>query len=210
MARANRIAPTGERFATPERGLLMGNRGCLVDAAGAFTRRRWTTRAWICCRLDWKGRQLPVAPPGRWTALFFLDEATALAAGHRPCGFCRHAALVAFKAALGEGATPIATVDAALHAARLVRPYPRRALGALPEGAMLRRDGDPSAWLLWRGALRRWTPGGYRHADAPQPDPDAVVDVLTPAPMLAALAGGYRPIVHPSALPESPGDVSGA
>lgn len=195
MPGANRIAPTGERIATPARGLLMGNRGCLVDARGDFTRRRWTTRAWICCRLDWKGRQRPVAPPGRWTALFFLDEATALAAGHRPCGECRRAAFVAFKAALGMRTRPVGEIDAELHAARMARPYERRALSDLPDGAMIRHEG--AAWLLWCGVLRRWTPVGYEDgvgAEAPTP----LVEVLTPAPMLDALRGGYRPIVHPS------------
>lgn len=195
MARANRIAPTGERLATPARGLLMGNRGCLVDAYGAFTRRRWTTRAWICCRLDWKGRQRPVAPPGRWTALFFLDEATALAAGHRPCGECRRAALVAFKTSLGMRTRPIGEIDAELHAARLARPYARGVLAELPDGAMIRHDDAP--WLLWRAGLHRWTAAGYE-AGIGAKALAAPVDVLTPPPMLAALRGGYRPIVHPS------------
>ena len=196
MARPNRIAPTGERFATPARGLLMGNRGCLVDAQGAFTRRRWTTRAWICCRLDFKRRRRPVAPPGRWTALFFLDEATALAAGHRPCGECRRAALLAFKTALGMRARPIGEIDAELHAARIAPPCQRLMLAELPDGAMIRHEDAP--WLIWRSVLRPWTPGGYGtgvRASALTP----VVEVLTPALMLAALRGGYRPIVHPTA-----------
>jgi hypothetical protein len=196
MARTNRVAPTGERFATPARGLLMGNRGCLVDAQGAFTRRRWTTRAWICCRLEFKGRRRPVAPPGRWTALFFLDEATALAAGHRPCGECRHAAMVAFKGALGQRHRPMSEIDAELHAARLARPFPPRPLAALPDGAMVLHRDVP--WLRWRGALHRWTPSGYETgvgADAPTP---VMLPVITPAPMLAALAGGYTPLLHPS------------
>jgi hypothetical protein len=196
MPRANRIAPTGERFATSARGMLMGNRGCLVDARGDFTRRRWTTRAWICCRLDWKGRQRPVVPPGRWTALFFLDEATALAAGHRPCGECRHAALVAFKSALGVRDRPIGEIDADLHAARIARPYAVFSRMELPDGAMIRHDEVP--WLLWRDAVRRWTPGGYERGIAATKLPDRI-EVLTPAPMLAALRGGFRPIVHASA-----------
>lgn len=205
MPRANRVAPTGERFATAARGLLMGNRGCLVDAQGAFTGRRWTTRAWICCRLDFKGRRRPVAPPGRWTALFFLDEATALAAGHRPCGACRPAALVAFKSALGQPRRPIAEIDAELHAARLARPLALQPLAALPDGAMVLHQA--MAWLVWRGLRHRWTPRGYETgvgADAPTPVP---FPVITPAPMLAALAGGYLPLLHPSLgrAPPSPG-----
>jgi hypothetical protein len=204
MARANRIVPTGERIATPARGLLMGNRGCLVDATGAFTRRRWTTRAWICCRLEFKGRRRPVAPPGRWTALFFLDEATALAAGHRPCGECRHAALVAFKAALGQRHRPIAEIDADLHAARLLRPLASRPLTALPDGAMVLHDSMP--WLAWRGALHRWTPFGYETGVGVEAPTPVLFPVITPAPMLAALAGGYAPLLHPSlgAVPAPP------
>ncbi|MBM3522467.1 MAG: hypothetical protein FJX57_05875 [Alphaproteobacteria bacterium] len=198
MPRPNRIAPTGERFATAARGLLIGNRGCLVDAQGEFTARRWTTKAWICCRLDWKGRSRPVAPPGRWTALFFLDEATAMSAGHRPCGYCRHEALTAFKGALGCRSKPIASIDAELHTARLARPYARRRLDALGDGAMVRIPEDPTPLLVWNRALRPWSAAGYG------PPRDVVrtleVEVLTPAPMLAALAGGYRPLVHPSVI----------
>lgn len=202
MARSNRIAPTGERIATPARGLLMGNRGCLVDAKGAFTRRRWTTRAWICCRLDWKGRQRPVAPAGRWTALFFLDEATAMAAGHRPCGFCRHAALVDFKRALGAADEPVASIDARLHEARLRRPFARLRLAELPDGAIYRREA--ACRLVWRGRGWRWSPAGYDAPEAIAAPSQAEVECVTPAPMLAALRGGYQPIVHPSAVPGDP------
>jgi hypothetical protein len=195
MPRPNRVAPTGERFATPARGLLMGNRGCLVDAGGAFTARRWTTRAWICCRLDFAGRRRPVAPPGRWTALFFLDEATALAAGHRPCGACRRAALAAFRAAIGAAARDLRALDAALHAERTAPARPCAALGALPDGAMALVGGAP--WLLAGGAARPWTPAGY--GPPRRLDPAARHPVLTPALALAALAGGYCPLLHPSA-----------
>lgn len=197
MARANRVAPTGERFATPARGTLMGNRGCLVDGDGAFTARRWTTRAWICCLIEFKGRRRAVAPPGRWTALFFLDEATALAAGHRPCGECRRAALVAYKMALDRRDTPVAQIDAELHDARLAGSKPRRALADLPDGAMVGLDDAAAPWLVWRGRLRRWTPSGYEGARAIVSA--QVVDVLTPEPSLTALTRGYIPAVHPTA-----------
>lgn len=199
MARANRIAPTGERVATPARGMLMGNRGCLVDAAGAFTARRWTTRAWICCRLDYKGRQRAVAPAGRWTALFFLDEATALAAGHRPCGECRRPALIAYKLALGRRHAPIREIDDALHHARLSAMRARRALALIPDGAMVQLDRDGACWLVWRGTLHRWTPAGYDTTR--RLEPARIVDIVTPAPNLSALSSGYVLMVHPSAEP---------
>ena len=195
--RANRVAPTGEIFATPSRGTLMGNRGCLVDAAGALTRRRWTTRAWICCRLEYKGRQRPVAPPGRWTALFFLDEATALAAGHRPCGECRREALIAYKIALGRRVAPIREIDDDLHRARLSIVRARGTLADLPDGAMVRLERDGACWLVWRGALHRWTPAGYdttRGLESAR-----IVDIVTPAPSLSALLSGYVPMVHSTA-----------
>jgi hypothetical protein len=92
----NRVTPTGEIVADPGRGLLMGNRGCLHRADRRLGAARWRSKAWICCVLDWKGVRRDPMPPGRWTALFFLDEATALAAGHRPCAYCRRADFAAF------------------------------------------------------------------------------------------------------------------
>jgi hypothetical protein len=87
----NRVTPTGEIVADPARGMLMGNRGCIHGADRKLGVSRWRSKLWITCVLDWRGRTRDVMPPGRWTALFFLDEATALAAGHRPCGYCRRA-----------------------------------------------------------------------------------------------------------------------
>jgi hypothetical protein len=196
MPRANRIAPTGERFATRARGTLMGNRGCLVDAKGDFTARRWTTRAWICCRLDFKGRQRAVALPGRWTALFFLDEVTALAAGHRPCGECRRRDLVSYKTALGQRDVPIREIDEALHRARLALAPRRCALTELPDGAMVQFERDGACWLVWRGALHRWTPGGYDSKRGLEPA--VIVDIVTPEPSLRALSSGYVPMAHPT------------
>jgi hypothetical protein len=92
----NRVTPTGEIVADPGRGLLMGNRGCLHGPDRLLRAARWRSKAWICCVLDWKGVRRDPMPPGRWTALFFLDEATALAAGHRPCAYCRRADFTAF------------------------------------------------------------------------------------------------------------------
>src|SRR4051794_26424644 len=88
MPRQNRVTPSGDIITTPERGTLMGNRGVLHDADARIV-RRWQGKRWIACVLEFKGRWRPVMAPGRYTELFFLDEATALAAGHRPCAECR-------------------------------------------------------------------------------------------------------------------------
>jgi hypothetical protein len=160
---------------------------------------------WICCVLDWKGVQRDVMPPGRWTALFFLDEATALAAGHRPCGYCRREDFVAFaehwRSARGLAEGPKASeMDRRLHSER-VEPHTRRqvtwdsAAVGLPDGAMLRHDGEIG--LVWNGRLRPWALDGYAAA---KPLPPAPVEVLTPPSTVTVLADGYRPMVHPSAL----------
>ena len=98
MPRQNRVTPFGEIVAVPERGTLMGNRG-VIHADDGSHRREWQVRRWIACRLEFKGRRRPVRQPRRWTELFFLDEATALAAGHRPCAECRRERYDEFRAA---------------------------------------------------------------------------------------------------------------
>jgi hypothetical protein len=203
----NRVTPTGEIVADPGRGLLMGNRGCLHGPDRRLGAARWRSKLWICCVLDWKGVRRDPMPPGRWTALFFLDEATALAAGHRPCAYCRRADFVAFaeawRAALRLAARPRAgEMDTRLHAER-VDPRSRRQVtrpavaGELPDGVMVRAGGAPG--LLAGGALLLWTFAGYR---APVPLPPATpVELLTPPATVAAVAAGYRPLLHPSAAP---------
>lgn len=192
----NRVMPDGRIVADPARGLLTGNRGCLHDAQGRIV-RRWTTRAWIVCRLDWKGRRRDPMPPGRWTALFFLDEAVALAAGHRPCAACRRAAFRAFRAAwaAAHGVRPLAADDAALHAARLAGPWRTADAAALPDGAFV-LDAGGTPCLLDGARMLPFAPAGYGPARPRAPGPALV---LTPAPTLAALAAGYRPALHPSA-----------
>src|ERR1700728_3516333 len=96
MPLQNRVTPAGEIVADPGRGLMMGNRGCLHGPGRELGVSRWRSKSWICCVLDWKGVQRDPMPPGRWTALFFLDEATALAAGHRPCAYCRRGDFLGF------------------------------------------------------------------------------------------------------------------
>ena len=207
MPLQNRVLPTGEIIAHPARGMLMGNRGCIHRPDQTLGVTRWRTKMWISCVLSWRGRRRDVMPPGRWTALFFLDEATALAAGHRPCGYCRRADHLWFaeswRAASGMPGRPRATeMDAVLHAER-VEPRTRRkvthaaAAGDLPDGAIVSHASMLGLWC--RGTLLPWSFEGY---GAPVPvGPRVVVTVLTPPSIVAALTAGYRPMVHPSAGP---------
>lgn len=202
MPRQNRVTPFGSIVADPARGAMLGNRGVLHDAEGRI-RRGWAGKAWICCALAFKDRRVPLAAPGHYTALFFLDEATALAAGHRPCALCRRAAFVAFREAWARGngwppggAPPrAAEIDARLHGERVARPgggkaVHRAVLGRLPDGAMVVTDGEPErALLVWRGGLWPWTPAGY--GGPLELDPERGVGVLTPRSTVAALAAGY-------------------
>jgi hypothetical protein len=182
--------------------MFWGNRGCLVDRDGALARYSRGT-AWLICVLEYKGRRRRQWTPGRLTELFFLDEATGLAAGHRPCGECRVASYRAFKTAWASAhpgeAVSAPAIDASLQASRLTAPGVRRTYPAparvLPDGVMIELDGQ--AWLLIGNKLAAWTPGGYgRHR--PRPD-DGPVTVLTPRPTVAVLAAGYEPVLHPSA-----------
>lgn len=204
MPRQNRVSPFGEIEATAARGLLTGNRGILHDAAGRLGRARWRHPHWIACRLDFKGLRRTVMSPGAWTELFFLDEAVALAAGHRPCAYCRRDDLRRFAAAWQEahgldGPPKAPEMDRALHGSRVhFRTRRQRTFaamaGELPDGSFVGVSGD--AWLVLGSAILRWTHRGYAHR---APLPDAPVEVLTPAPTVAVLRAGYRPMLHPSA-----------
>jgi hypothetical protein len=205
MPRQNRVTPFGEIIAVPERGTLMGNRGVLHDDAGRIM-RSWQVQRWIACRTAFRGRHRQLLQPHSWTELFFLDEATAFAAGHRPCAECRHADYLRFKAAwaAGVGAPNGAEeMDAVVHADRLEgrgaqqrkRTYWEQ-LASLPEGVFMRLDG--SAWLLWGGQLLEWSAGGYR-VQQPLPLAASRVEVLTPRSLVAVLRAGYALQVHISA-----------
>jgi hypothetical protein len=202
----NRVTPLGELIATPARGLVYGNRGCLHDGAGRIRRHHATTR-WIACRLRFRGRRrTPLMAPGRFTELFFLDEATALAAGHRPCAECRRAdyqQLTAVWSELHRDQRGADAVDAQLHAERLVpgtteRRYHRASLDGLPDGAFVLLDEAPH--LVLGGALLRWSPSGYTARRARPAGAGAAV--ITP-PSLVALLRSERsplvPLVHESA-----------
>jgi hypothetical protein len=207
MALRNRVTPLSEIVADPARGLVYGNRGCLHDATGTI-RRRYAVRRWIACRLEFKGwRRGPLRQPGRFTELFFLDEATAFAAGHRPCALCRREDYVRFSAlwrAAHAGERGADAMDARLHAERLApdRRTQRRhtaLFGALPDGAFVVRDGDP--WVVCGGALRRWTVAGYADR-ARRPGGGERAEVVTPPSLVAVLAAGWEPVVpllHPTA-----------
>jgi len=196
MPLQNRVDPFGTLFATPARGLLMGNRGGrLHDAAQRLGTRRWASRQWICCVPDFRGRRRTVWGEG-YTELFFLDEPVALSAGHRPCFECRHADAVAFARAFAGGSrrAAAAEMDRALHAERLCgrdkRTHRRRA-AALPDGAFVAIGG--AAFAVKGRRLLRFTPSGYRDGGA---RPRGAVEVLTPPSILRALENGYRPRWH--------------
>jgi hypothetical protein len=205
VPRQNRVTPYGELIAVPDRGLFWGNRGALLDQHGNVARYS-RGKAWLICVLEFKGRRRRVWTPGRLTELFFLDEATALAAGHRPCGECRAQSYRAFKAAWAWSfpADPrrAPAIDARLHADRLAAPGRKRTyvarLDRLPVGTMVEWAGKP--WLVNSG-LHAWTPGGY--GEIRRPPGSTEVTVLTPRSTVAVLAAGYRAALHPSALSEA-------
>ncbi|MBM3529141.1 MAG: hypothetical protein FJX62_13710 [Alphaproteobacteria bacterium] len=203
MPLCNRVTPFGELVASPARGLFMGNRGGRIhDAVRALGARRWTSKQWICCRLKFNGRRRKVWGDG-YTELFFLDEVSALAAGHRPCFECRRKDAEAFAScwqrAQDMGVRPrAAAMDDVLHAERLNGRSKRthlQTLDHLPDGAFVALDGE--AFALHDNRLLRWTPAGY--AGSHRTPRTQAVDVLTPPSILAVLAAGYRPHWHPSA-----------
>jgi hypothetical protein len=196
LSRPNRVLPTGEIVADAARGTLTGNRGILVSPDGMMMRRQWAAKAWITCVLDFRGRRRPIAQPHTWTELFFLDEATAFAAGHRPCAYCRRADYNRFKAAF-PGA-PLATeMDRVLHAERLEDRAKRRhtdLLENLPDGTFVEVGSIPH--LVWGDTLIPYAPAKYGAAIA---KPQGAVAVLTPPSLIKTLIAGYRVEVRSSA-----------
>jgi hypothetical protein len=214
--RQNRVDPWSRIVATPARGLLMGNRGNLHDEQGRIKRDYQVTR-WIICLLEFRGRKRTLMQPGHYTELFFLDEATALAAGHRPCAECQRARYELFLdfwaktqgRSQGDSARPRAhEVDAALHVARWAggrkRTY-RARLGDLPSGAMVAALDDDAPLLIWQGQLWRWDFTGYRAG--PPYEAASEVRVLTPKPVVEILAAGYPLQLHPSLLSPPPSSL---
>ena len=203
MSLQNRVLPTSEIVAIPARGTMTGNRGIIHRDDQTLGTARWTHNAWICCTLDWQGRKRQVMTGRYWTELFFLDEAVALAAGHRPCAYCRREAynsyVTAWEKAQGD---PVRApqMDRALHKARIIprtrsqQTY-RADLSDLPAGTFVAYRDNPH--LVDRNRLFPYTPDGYG-------DPDTVsgshtMTVLTPKPSVTCLRAGYNPALHASA-----------
>ena len=207
MPLQNRATPFGDLVADPRRGLVFGNRGCLHDVEGRI-RRRYAGRRWIACRLEFRGRRRGrLLQPGRYTELFFLDEATAFAAGHRPCAECRREDYVRFVAiwrALHGADAGADGIDARLHAERVdARTRAQRRHSApfdeLPDAAHILDAAQ--AWVVVGSDLMRWTPAGY-DSRRPRPRRGRAV-VLTPPSLLAVLGAGWQPdvpLLHPSAF----------
>jgi hypothetical protein len=209
VPRQNRVAPFGDLVATPERGTFMGNRGVLHDPEGRI-RRAWQLKRWIVCVLEFRGRKRQVMTPGRYTELFFLDEATALAVGHRPCAECRHARFLAFcnawgTAHPGDGGSSRPTaneIDDRLHAERLAPDRSKRsfvaALDELPDGVFVTAAAwGEQAYLVWGNRLLAWSPGGY--GERRRRPKGEEVKVLTPPSTVETIRAGYVPEVHASA-----------
>jgi hypothetical protein len=203
--RQNRVTPLGDLVADPARGLVYGNRGCLHDAEERI-RRSFAVRRWIACRLEFRGwHRAPLMQPGRFTELFFLDEATAFAAGHRPCALCRREDYNRFAARWQElhpGRRGADAMDDQLHAER-VRPdggrrlHPGVSLAHMPDGAFVLHDGVP--WLVLGDALLCWSPAGYLEREA---RPAGSVTLITPPSLVEILRRGWDgavPFLHPSA-----------
>jgi hypothetical protein len=200
MPLQNRVTPLSDLIATPARGLVYGNRGCLHDTSGRIV-RRWATRRWIACRLEFRGWERGrLLQPGKFTELFFLDEATAFAAGHRPCALCRREDYVRF-GELFPGLNGADAMDAQLHAERVDR-RERRLHGArlevLPDGAFVLGKEEP--WLVLGGELLRWTPAGYAERRARE---RGQAKLITPPSLVEVLAAGWQgavPLLHPTAV----------
>jgi hypothetical protein len=217
MPRRNRVDPWGDLHAVPERGLFTGNRGCLVDDQGRIARHH-RGDLWITCVPRYRDWRHPLDAPGTWTPIFFLDDAVALAAGHRPCGLCRRADYLAYREAVGRsepGSLPSATgLNRRLAGERLQqaggegaghrhRGLERAAdritwsapLETLPDGVVI-VDAGRSPSLVLDDRLMTFTFAGWAQ---PRPRPEGMVDVLTPSTSVAALRHGFQPILHPSA-----------
>jgi hypothetical protein len=196
MPLQNRVTPSGELIVTPARGLLMGNRGGRIHNDDRTLNRRWASKQWICCVLDFKGRQRDVW--GRYyTELFFLDEVTALAAGHRPCFECRRKDAVEFAARFPR-VHKAPEMDVVLHRERLdgrTKRLHKRSIDALPDGAMIALDGE--AFAVRGKHLLQWSASGYDGKRKRFAGID--VDVLTPPAIIGVLKEGYAPLWHPSA-----------
>jgi hypothetical protein len=205
MPLQNRVEPGGSIFATSSRGTFMGNRGGVLHNAKREIVRQYASRRWITCLLEYKGRRRSVMSQGHYTELFFLDEAVALAAGHRPCAECRRERFNAFKAAWARsgnspgGSSPLADeIDLELHRTRIDRKKGKIAfmasLSSLPDGCFVQIEA--SSYLVWRDTLLLWSPEGYKE-EHHRPG-NLSVAVLTPEPVVRCIRNGYSPEIHSS------------
>ncbi|MBU6464724.1 MAG: hypothetical protein KGK01_06720 [Bradyrhizobium sp.] len=203
MPLQNRVTPFGEVVADPHRGMFTGNRGIIHDpATRTLLSKRWSSPAWLTCVCEFRGRRRKVMGGRSWTELFFLDEATAFSAGHRPCFYCRRDDANRFRAAWeqsnGVANLSAKEMDAALHHERLegrrkrLHTLPMR-LEKLPVGTMIASGGV--AFLIADGKALEWSPAGYRKRSE-QPKHAML---LTPPSTVMAFSAGYRPVLHPSA-----------
>jgi hypothetical protein len=215
MPLQNRVTPFGGLIAHPARGLVYGNRGCLHDEHGRI--RRWfAVRRWIACRLEFRGwHRSPLMQPGKFTELFFLDEATAFAAGHRPCALCRREDYVRFVdiwRGLHPGETRADPIDDRLHAERFdaqarTQRHHVESFGELPDGAFVLAGDEP--FVVLGDRLLRWTPAGY---EAPVPRPlHGRATVITPPSLVEVLRADRAPSVpflHPSSSAAAGGAIT--
>jgi len=205
VALQNRVTPFGELVAYQARGLVYGNRGCLHDDRGRI-RRQWAVRRWIACRLEFRGwHRSPLLQPGKFTELFFLDEATAFAAGHRPCALCRREDYVRFCDVWRQNhRDPVGAdaIDLHLHSERIDAPMRDRRLHRvdlddLPDGAFVAEDNE--AWLVLGSNLLRWTPAGYAERRRRR---SGIASLLTPPSLVDVFRSDWSPVVpflHPTA-----------
>jgi hypothetical protein len=204
MPLQNRVTPMGDIIAEPERGMFTGNRGIIHDPlTRTLLNRRWASQAWLVCTLQWRGVRRTVMGASSWTELFFLDEATALAAGHRPCFLCRRTAAVAFQTSFPNpdrtGRPKASDIDRILHGERLHGPRKRlhdliSPATGLPDGTVILQGGAPH--LILNGLAQRWSLRGYSTPTAPLDG----AQLITPPSIVAALRAGYRPCLHASAF----------
>jgi hypothetical protein len=199
----NRVTPTGDIIAVPDRGMFTGNRGIIHDpATKTLLNRRWSNPAWITCVCEFRGRRRDVMATRSWTELFFLDEATSFAAGHRPCFYCRRDDANRFRAAWeeGNGITRVRAteIDAVLHRERLDQRKKRLhpvdgSIATLPDGAMVHAKGE--SYLIAQGRVLHWSFAGYRVVDVELVD----AQLLTPPSTVRVFRAGYLPVLHGSA-----------
>jgi len=208
MPKQNRVTPSGKIISNSSRGLFMGNRGILHDNAGVI-RSQWKTQAWITCLLEFKGRKRQILTPGSYTELFFLDEATAFSAGHRPCGECRYHDFQKFKM-LWLAANPellatkdqpgIKKIDQIIHRQRVTSKKEKVVFESklidLPNGVFIQQKEDPHYYLFLNNHLYRWSPAGYTFCKPA--NMHKTVFVLTPKSIVNTIAAGYTACIHPS------------